>query len=70
MTPQPGEKTIAIHILPNICRSKGNSHWNLVSQYNLTWETFFLKNHAQNIVEKLFPDPFLQKSKLSLSLDQ
>ena len=24
MTPQPGQQTIAIHILPNISRSKGN----------------------------------------------
>ena len=25
-----------------------------------TWETFFLKNHTQNVVEKLVPDPFLK----------
>ena len=25
-----------------------------------TWEIFFLKNHTQNVVEKLFPDPFLK----------
>ena len=30
MTSQHGEKIIAIHILPNILRSKGN-HWNLFS---------------------------------------
>ena len=24
----------------------------------MTWDTFFLKNHTQNVVEKLFPDPF------------
>ena len=24
MTSQPGQQTITIHILPNICRSKGN----------------------------------------------
>ena len=27
---------------------------NLLSQYNVTRETFFLKNHTQNVVEKLF----------------
>ena len=26
----------------------------------ITWETFFLKNHTQNVVEKLFPCPFLK----------
>ena len=26
----------------------------------ITWETFFLKNHWQNVVEELFPDPFLK----------
>ena len=25
-----------------------------------TLETFFLKNHSQNVVEKLFLDPFLK----------
>ena len=33
-------------------------------------ETFLLKNHTQNVVVKLFPDPFLKKSKFSISLDQ
>ena len=27
---------------------------------NVTWETFFMKNHTQNVVEKLDPEPFLQ----------
>ena len=27
---------------------------------HITWETFFLKNHTQNVVEKLFPGPFLK----------
>ena len=26
----------------------------------ITQETFFLKNHTQNVVEKLFSDPFLK----------
>ena len=29
-----------------------------------------LKDHAQNIIEKIFPYSFLKKSKLSISLDQ
>ena len=50
MTSQPGRQTIAIHILPNISRNKGN----------IIWEIFFLKNSTQNVVEKIFPDFFLK----------
>ena len=28
--------------------------------WSVTWETFFLKNHTQNLVEKLALDPFLK----------
>ena len=31
---------------------------------------FFLKNHTQNVVERLVPDSFIKKSKLSISMDQ
>ena len=37
---------------------------NLVSQQDVTSETYFLKNHTQNVVEELFPDPFLKKIKI------
>ena len=57
MTSQPGKQTIAIHLLPNISRSKDNQTKKFGQ---LTWETFLLKNHTQNMVEKLFPDPFLK----------
>ena len=30
------------------------------SSQNITGETFFLKNHTQNVVAKLIPDPFLE----------
>ena len=32
----------------------------MVSQQNVIQETFFLKSYAQNVVEKLVPDPFLE----------
>ena len=32
----------------------------LVIQKNKTWETFFLKNNTQNVVEKLLLDPSLK----------
>ena len=60
MTSQPGKKTIAIHMLPNISRNKGNQTMKFVQllQYNVG--KIFLKNHTQNVVEKLFPGLFLK----------
>ena len=48
---------------------KAIRQWNLVSQSNLTWKTFFLEKHLQNEVNKLVPQPF-QKIKIEQSLDQ
>ena len=60
MTSQPGKQTISIHILPNISRSKGNEIWSVKRiQHEKSYIKIFLKNHTQNVVEKLFPDPFL-----------
>ena len=56
-----GQQKITIHILPNISRSKGNKIW---------WEILFLKNHTQNVIERLVQDPFSEKSKLCTSPDQ
>ena len=60
MTSQPGQQTIAIHILTNILRSKTNQAVNpgQFIEYNL--QNIFLENHAQNVMQKLFPDPFLK----------
>ena len=55
--------------MPNISKFKGNYQQNFVSYQNIICETFFLKNHRQNLVEKLVPDRFL-KLKLSVYLDQ
>ena len=47
--------------LSNISRSKANQtlkFGQLVE--NLKWKTFFLKHPTQNVVEKLFPLPFLK----------
>ena len=66
MMSQHGKQTIAIQILPNISRSKDNHTMELgqLIKYNI-----FLKNHTQNVVQKLVPDPFLKTTKLSISLD-
>ena len=68
MTSQTGQQLITMHILPNISRRKCNQTMKLgqLIEYNI----FFLKNHTQNVVAKLVPDPFIKKSKLSISLDQ
>ena len=57
MTSQPGKQAIAMHILPNILRRKYSQAMKLGQLTEHTWETFFLKNHTQNLVEKLLPDP-------------
>ena len=43
---------MAIHILTNISKYQAMKLGHL--------EIFFLKNHTQNLVEKLDPDPFLK----------
>ena len=55
MTSKPMKQTIAIYILPNISTSTDNQP----TKFGQSIE-FFLKNHVQNIAEKLFPDPFLK----------
>ena len=55
---QPGLQTIKILILPHISRSKENEvmKFRQLIEYNM--RKIFLKNYRQNVVEKLFPDPF------------
>ena len=47
MTSKTGKQTIGIHIFPIISRSKGN-------------QTKKIGNIFKNVVEKLFPGPFLK----------
>ena len=69
MMPQPDKQTIAIHILSNISRSKGNQtmRFGQLIEYNMS--NNFLKNYTQNMVEKLFSRPFSTKSRFGISLD-
>ena len=69
MTLQPGKQAIAIHILPNISRSKSNRTMKFGQFIEYNVEIFFLKNHTQRLVEKLVTDPFSEKLKTSTSLD-
>ena len=60
MTLRPGKQTIAIHILPNISKSKGNQALKFCQLIEYNMKNIFLENHTLNVVEKLFPDSFLR----------
>ena len=63
MTSELGKQTIAIQILPNISRRESNDTMKFGQLIeNITRETFLLKSHAQNVVDKLFSGPFLKKT--------
>ena len=70
MMSQPGQQAIAIHILPNISRSKGNQTMKFghIIEYNMgniSVEKSYTKCAGETI-----PRPLSKKSKLSISLDQ
>ena len=60
MSSRPGKQTIAIHTLPNISRIKSNQTMKFDQLIEYDIRNIFLKNHTQNVVEKLFPGPFLK----------
>ena len=69
MTSQPGKKTIAMQILPNVSRSKDNQKMKFgqLIQYNM--RNIFLEKSYTKFGGETFADPFLKKTKLSISLD-
>ena len=60
MTSQHVGKKQLQYILPNISKSKGNQtmKFGQLKEYNMG--NIFSKNHAQNVVQKLLPGPFLK----------
>ena len=62
MTSQPGKQTVTIHILFKISQEiKAINQAMKFSQFlEYSMKIFFLKNPIQNVVEKLFPNPFLK----------
>ena len=60
MTSQPGQQIFAIHILTNISRSKDNQPTKFGQLIDCNVRIIFLKNYTQNVMEKLFTDPFLK----------
>ena len=59
MTTKPGLQTIAIHILPNISKSKGNQTMKFGQLIEYNKRIFFFKNYADNEARRLVPDLFL-----------
>ena len=60
MKSQLGKQTITIHVLLNISGSKDNQTMKSGQFIEYNTRKIFLKNHAQNLVEKLFRDTFLK----------
>ena len=60
MTLQTGKKKFVIHILPIISRRKSNQTMKFGQLIECNMRNIFLENHAQNVVEKIVPDPFLK----------
>ena len=52
-----------MHILPDISRIKGNQTMKFVQLKEYNMGNVFLKNHAQNMLDKLVPEPFLNNQK-------
>ena len=69
MTSQHGKQTIAIHILPNISRSKGNPTMKFGQLVEYNMKSFFLKKYTERDGETILRR-FSKKSKLSIYLDQ
>ena len=69
MTSQLGKQTIAIHILPNTSKSKGNQtmEFGQLTDYNMR-NIFFETSYTKYGGEALF-SPFSKNSKLSIFLD-
>ena len=82
MTSLPGKQTIAIHVLPNISRSKGSQIMKFGYLYNRACvpylETLNSGNFKNTFLEwsytkcdaETIPRPFSKKQKLSISLDR
>ena len=70
MTSKPGSQTIAIQILSNISRNKGNQtlKFDQLLEYNIR-NIFLEKSYAKCGLEAI-PRPFFEKSKLNTFLDQ
>ena len=70
MTSQPRKQTIAVHILPNILKRKGNQTMKFGQLIECNMKTIFHEKWYTKFDEEPIPKPFSKKSKLNISLDQ
>ena len=72
MTSQPGQQTIAIHILTNISISKDNQAmiFGQLIERNQSQLTYFFEKSYTKCDGDAIPRPFCKKLKMSISLDQ
>ena len=70
MTSQPGWQTIAIHILPNISRSKDNQTMKFGQLIEYNMRNIFVEKSYTRCGGETISRPFSKNSKLSISLDQ
>ena len=70
MTLQPRKQIIAVHILPNISRSKSNEtiKFGQLIEYNI--RNIFLEKAYTNYGVEIIPRLSSKNSKLSISLEQ
>ena len=70
MTSEPGKQTVAIHILPNISRSKSNHAIKFGQLIEYNTRNIFLEKSCTKYFEETIIRPFSIKLKLNISLDQ
>ena len=70
MTSEPGWQTIAIHILNNISRSKGNEVMKFGQSIEFCMNKIFLEKSQAKSGGETIPRLFFKKSKLSIYLNQ
>ena len=70
MTSQSGKQTIAMHILPNISRSKDNQAMKFGQFIECNKLSTFIEKPYTKCGEETIPRSFSKKSKLSITLDQ
>ena len=70
MTSQIGKQTIAIHVLTNISRSKGNQAMKFSQLVEYNMRNIFLEKPSKKWDGETNPRCYSKKSKLSISLDQ
>ena len=69
LTSQPGKETIAIHILPNNSKSKGNRAMKFGQLIEHSMRNIFLEKSYTKCGGETIPRSFSKKSKLSISPD-